>query len=364
MVDPFIAAAGPAPARGTESRWRQVALLAASSAIGDRARAASGLAATLLALDHPDAAAVALQRADPADPWARWWGVLASGQAAGAAGLAEALAAAREAPADGPDGREVARRLEDLDQELAALSGTPDPAARFAVLGHRARPCRRVLLGGRSSAAFLIEPGWEALRLVRLAPSEGPALGNRAHLALDEVIGAVRRGEAGPGWEVPDDDPRALDPEAMLGALREDPAARDRRLVRLAEEVAQERERLVAERAALAEERAMMAAERARRDRVRAAPPPPPRPVRAPSAVPLPRSPDEAAALLGLAADAPAAAVERAYRDQVTRCHPDRVEGLHPAIRGQAEGLTVALNAARDLLLGRAPRRRAQRARG
>ena len=35
MVDPFIAAAGPAPARGTESRWRQVALLAASSAIGD-----------------------------------------------------------------------------------------------------------------------------------------------------------------------------------------------------------------------------------------------------------------------------------------------------------------------------------------
>lgn len=362
MVDPFIVAAGPAPARGTESRWRQVALLAAASTIGDCARAVSGLAATLLALDHPEAAAVALQRADPGDPWARWWGVLACGQAAGAAGLAEALAAAREAPADGPDGREVTRRLEDLDRELAALSGAADPTARFAVLGHRARPRRRVLLGGRSSAAFLIEPGWEALRLVRLAPSEGPALGNRAHLSLDEVIGAVRRGEAGPGWEVPDDDPRALDPEAMLGALREDPAARDRRLVRLAEEVAQERERLVAERAALAEERAMMAAQRARRDRVRAAPPP--RPARARAGVPLPRSPDEAAALLGLAADAPAAEVERAYRDQVTRCHPDRVEGLHPAIRGQAEGLTVALNAARDLLLGRAPRRRAQHARG
>jgi curved DNA-binding protein CbpA len=78
----------------------------------------------------------------------------------------------------------------------------------------------------------------------------------------------------------------------------------------------------------------------------------------------LPRSPDEAAALLGLEAGAPAAEVDRAYRDQVSRCHPDRVAGLHPAIRGQAEGLTVALNAARDLLLGRVPRRRAQRASG
>jgi hypothetical protein len=56
--------------------------------------------------------------------------------------------------------------------------------------------------------------------------------------------------------------------------------------------------------------------------------------------------------------------VERAYREQVTRCHPDRVAGLHPTIRGQAEGLTVALNAARDLLLGRVPVRRAQRAGG
>lgn len=56
--------------------------------------------------------------------------------------------------------------------------------------------------------------------------------------------------------------------------------------------------------------------------------------------------------------------MERAYREQVTRCHPDRVAGLHPTIRGQAEGLTVALNAARDLMLGRAPVRRAQRAGG
>jgi hypothetical protein len=360
VIDPFIAAAGPAPARGTESRWRQVALLAASSAIGDSPRAATALAATLLALDHPAAAAVALERADPDDPWARWWGVLAAGQSGDAAARDAALAAARQAPADGPDGREVARRLDDLAGELAALAGGEDPGARFAILGHRARPRRRVLLAGRSSAAFLIEPGWESVRLVRLGPSEGPALGNRAHMALIEVIAGIRRGEAGPGWEVPGDAPADLDPEAMLGALREDPAARDRRLVRLAQEVAEERERLIEERAALAEERASMAAERARRTRVR--PVPPPR--AAPGQVPLPRSPDEAAALLGLPAGAPAAEVDRAYRDQVSRCHPDRVAGLHPAIRGQAEGLTVALNAARDLLLGRAPRRRAQRASG
>jgi hypothetical protein len=217
-----------------------------------------------------------------------------------------------------------------------------------------------VLLAGRSSAAFIIEPGWESVRLVRLGPSEGPALGNRAHMSLLEVIAAIRRGEAGPGWEVPDDRPAELDPEAMLVALREDPAVRDRRLVSLAREVADERERLREERAALAEERASIAAERSRRRRIRPVPPP-----AAPGAeIPLPRSADEAAALLGLAPGAAPDEVDRAYRDQVSRCHPDRVAGLHPSIRGQAEKLTVALNAARDLLLGRAPRRRAQRASG
>ena len=358
MTDPFIVAAGPAPARNADARWRQVALLSASSALGDDARAVSGLAAALLALDHPGAAAQALTRADATDPWARWWGVLAAGQAAGAAGLRAALDSARAVPASGPDGREVARRLEDLDGELTALDGGPGDGARFAVLGHRARPERRMLIGGRSSAAFLVDPGWDALRVVRLAPSEGPAGGNRAHLTLDEVMGAVRRGESGPGWDVPADDPPSLDPQAMLGALREDPSARDRRLVRLAQEVAEERERLVEERAALAEERAILAAQAARRPR--------PRPLGAAPADPVavPRNAAEAADLLGVAAGAPAAEVERAYRDQVTRCHPDRVAGLHPTIRGQAEGLTVALNAARDLLLGRVPRRRAQRASG
>ncbi len=360
MVDPFIAAAGPAPARGTESRWRQVALLAASSAIGDAQRAATGLAATLLALDHPAAAAVALERADADDPWARWWGVLAVGQSPGAAGLAEALAAARAVEAVGPDAREVARRLEDLDEELTALAGGSAERPRFSVLGHRVRPERRMLIGGRSSSAFLVDPGWDALQLVRLAPSEGPALGNRAHLTLDEVMGAVRRGESGPGWTVAGDEPPSPDPETMLSALREDTAARDRRLVSLAQEVAEERERLVDERAALAEERARIAAERARRPRSRPAPK-----ASAPvSAVALPQSAPEALALLGLASDAPTGEVERAYREQITRCHPDRVAGLHPAIQGQAEGLTVALNAARDLLLGRVTRRPAQRARG
>ena len=359
MTDPFIVAAGPAPARNAESRWRQVALLSASSALGDDGRAATGLAAALLALDHPSDAAQALARADATDPWARWWGVLAAGQAAGAAGLRAALDSARAVPAAGPDAREVARRLEDLDAELTALGGGPADGARFAVLGHRARPERRMLIGGRSSAAFLVDPGWDALRVVRLAPSEGPSAGNRAHMTLEEIMGAVRRGESGPGWAVPADEPPSLDPQAMLGALREDPSARDRRLVRLAQEVAEERERLVEERAALAEERAILAAQRARR--------PPPRPVASAGPadpVAVPRTAAEAAGLLGVAAGASAAEVERAYRDQVTRCHPDRVAGLHPTIRGQAEGLTVALNAARDLLLGRVPRRRAQRASG
>lgn len=363
MLDPFIAAAGPAPARGAESRWRQVALLAASSAVGDAPRAAGGLAAALLALDHPEAASAALRRAAPGDPWVRWWTVLAAGQRAGAEGLAAALAAARAAPADGPDGREVARRLDDLAAELAALAGEEAPGARFGLLGHRARPERRVLLAGRSSAAFLADPGWESLRLVRLAPSEGPSLGNRANHTLEEVLLAVRRGEAGPGWAVPDERPPPPDPAAMLEALREDPASRDRRLVTLAREVAEERERLAGERAALAEERARIAADRARRRRVRPAPPPPRSVAGAP--VPVPRTEAEASALLGIARRASAAEVEAAYREQVGRCHPDRVAGLHPAILGQAQGLTVALNAARDLLLGRVqPRRRGQRASG
>ncbi len=119
---------------------------------------------------------------------------------AGAAGLRAALDAARAAPAEGPDAREVvAAPRGPRRTSSTALAGGPDAGARFALLGHRARPERRMLLGGRSSSAFLVDPGWDDLRLVRLAPSEGPSLGNRAHMSLLEVIAAVRRGEAGPG---------------------------------------------------------------------------------------------------------------------------------------------------------------------
>ena len=279
VPDPFIAAAGPAPARGTEGRWRQVALLSASSALGDsrpRRHRPGGRAA---GARPPGRRRRGPQRADADDPWARWWGVLAAGQAAGRQRPARR---ARPPPARRrPRARTRARwrggwRTSTPSSPRSGATPTPAPAspARATAPGRE----RRMLLAGRSSAAFLVEPGWEALRLVRLAPSEGPALGNRAHTTLLEVIAAVRRGEAGPGWDVPGDEAADLDPEAMLGALREDPAARDRRLVRLAQEVAEERERLMEERAALAEERASLAAERSRRRRVaRSRRPPPPR---------------------------------------------------------------------------------------
>ena len=44
------------------------------------------------------------------------------------------------------------------------------------------------MLAGRSSAAFLADPSWESLALVRLAPSDGPSMANSAHHRLDEVV--------------------------------------------------------------------------------------------------------------------------------------------------------------------------------
>ena len=78
-------------------------------------------------------------------------------------------------------------------------------------------------------------------------------------------------------------------------------------------------------------------------------------------ATPVPTSRADAAALLEIAPDASAEEIERAFRAQIVRCHPDRVADLHPNIRGQAEGLTVALNAARELLLGTGARPRRRR---
>jgi DnaJ-domain-containing protein 1 len=362
MADPFLQAAGPAPARHHDERWRQVALLGVSAAAFGDARARSALVAALLALDCPAEAARAAADAD-GDPWARWWGVLAAGQAAGAEGLGAALGAARAAEPVGPDGREVARRMADLDAELAELGGGEPAGARFSLLGHRARPERRVLVVGRSSAAFLLDPSWDALNVVRLAPSDGPSAGNGAHLSLDAVIGQVRRGESGPGRTVPADFPAAPDPSLMLEALREDPAARDRRLIELAAEVRAERDRLAGERAELEAERAAVVAERARLRRVRPASArrgPAREHARPPRE--LPRTRDEALALLALDESAGETEIERRYRQMVRRCHPDQVASLHPDIRQRAEDLTVALNAARDLLLApEAPRRRAAR---
>lgn len=355
MVDPFIAAAGPAPARGREALLRQLALLgvAASTTLGGRASA--DLAGTFVALDAPARAGAQAALAGD-EPWARWWGVLAAGQEANGKPFARALAKALAAKTSAsPDEREVARRLTDLADEVAAMGvslpghdANPD-GARFAIDGHRARPDRRVLLVGRSSAAYLVEPGWDELRLVRLAPSEGPAAGNRAHLPVQEVLEAVRRGDAGSGRVVPGDTPSGLDPDEMLAVLREDPAVRDRRLVALAAEVREERRRLVDERVRLERERDEVQAEKSRLKRLR-----PPAQAMPTSTVALPQSADEAAALLGVDSKATRAAVERSYRSEIARCHPDRVDGMHPEIQQRAIDLSVALNAARDLLLGRA----------
>ncbi len=336
MTDPFITAAGPAPAGAPEGRWRQVALFLASSAIAGNPRASAGLAAALAALDCPAESAAVAEGVPADDPWGVWWRTLAAGLAGDLDRLDDALAEARQRDLPGPDGRDVGRRLDDLANELATLRGEGDEG-RFAVLGHRARPERRALVGGRSSAAFLVDPAWEALHVVRLAPSDGPRAGNRAHLTHDELIHRVRAGDAGAGREVPPDRPPALEPEVLLRSLREDRQARDRRLLELADEVREERHRLRHERAELEEERAQV------RVRSRAAPAEEPSPL-------VPRSVAEAARLLGVMPGAAQSEVERAYRGAVVRCHPDRVADLHPAIRGRAEELTVALNAARDLL--------------
>lgn len=356
VSDSFSRAAGVTPPRGDAARWRQVALLAVAASLGDRA-ARPALAAALQSLDHPTEAGRALAAAPDDDPWTRWWAVLAVGQAEGAEGLDEALAAARSVRPDGPDGREVARRLDDLADEIDALRGGDAPDARFALLGHRANPERRVMLSGRSSAAFIADPSWDSLSLVRLAPSDGPSMSNSAHHRLDEVIALVRQGQWGQGRTVPADVPSAADPDEMLGYMREDSGARDRRLTSLAEEVREERARLADQQARLDDEWGEVQAEKARLRKIAAAMNGAPRV----AAMRPPESAADAARLLGLGARPTSGEVERAWREQVVRCHPDRVAGLHPEIRRRSEEMTVALNAARDILLGRASATRSRR---
>lgn len=359
-IDPFVAAAGTAPARGgREALFRQLALLGVAHALALGRRSGSGLAACLLGLDDPEGAARAIAAPTTEDPWTSWWAVMALGQAGDVSAMARALIAALAVPDPGPDGREVARRLEDLANELAALGAAPEGVgtadeARFAVDGHRVRPKRRLLVAGRSSAIFLTDPTWEALRLVRLAPALGTWAGNRSHLTLQEVVEHARRGDAGAGRSVPDDVPAGFGPQELLEALREDPAVRDRRLISLANEVREEREHLAGERARLEDERAEV---RAELERLRRA-----RPLRAaPAPLAAPRTVEEAADILGVRADAERKEIDRAFRRLVAGCHPDRVDGLHPSIRERASDLTVALTAARELLLGVSGRARAAR---
>jgi len=157
---------------------------------------------------------------------------------------------------------------------------------------------------------------------------------------------------------VPDDVPRTLEPSPMLEALREEPGRRDERLLRLAAEVREERERLADERIGLEQERAALSSERARLRRARG----PARPAPARTVpVALPTTPSEAAEVLGVERGAAQGEVERSWREMIARCHPDRVEGLHPAIRQRAADLTLAINAARDLLTTNGAKPRARR---
>lgn len=316
--------------------------------LGDRS-ARPALAAVLLALDFPSEAVRVLATAPDDDPWTRWWAVLAVGQGSDADGLDDALAIARAVPAEGPDGREVARRLDDLADELAALRGDDVPDARFALMGHRADPERRVMLAGRSSAAFLADPKWDSFALLRLAPSDGPAMSNSAHHRLDEVIALVRQGQWGQGRPVPLDRPGAADPGVMWDAIDKGTGTRDRHLASLAEEVRDERIHLTEQRAMLEGEWEQVRIEKARLGTLAKAFNDAPRA----SILRPPSSAAEATEILGLSARPSPPEVERAWREQIVRCHPDRVADLHPDIRRRAEEMTVAFNTARDILRGK-----------
>jgi hypothetical protein len=342
----LVTRAGSAPAAGESGRWRQVALLGTAAALGGGARVRADLAAALHALDYPDAA-LHVAREASGDPWARWWLALAAGQSQPALAVTDVLDGLDAGT--GPDAREVARRLDDLNQELEDIaSGTG--RGRFGLRGATLDAPRRALLVGRSSAVFIVAPAWDAVELIRLGPSDGPAGGNRAHVPLQEIVMRIRRGERGAERAVPPDAPEPFDAARFVDGLHEDRGARDRRLLELADEVREERAQLAHDRAKLRTEKSQVAAILRQVAAMRAQ--------GVAGAPPLPASRADAAALLEVAPSAPAEEIERAFRAQIVRCHPDRVADLHPNIRGQAEGLTVALNAARELLLGTGSRTR------
>ncbi len=351
MSDSLLDAAGTAPARGDSARWSQVALLGVAAASGGGAPAHTALSAALLAVDQPARAGIAAAAAG-AEPWALWHGALAAGQDDWER-LPAAIGAARAALGDDPDSREVSRRLEDLEEECADLREGGD-RARFAIAADQVGPPRRIAVTGRSGAGIILDPDWERVRPIRLAPYRGPASGNGAHLSAAEVLEAARRGPRGVDDEVaPDSPPPDLAADDLLGHLREDPSVRTAQLLALAEEVREERQRLREERDGIEDERARLIAERARVSRLAAAE------GTAEVSLAPPTSREAALRLLGLSGRPAPAAVETAWRDAVRGSHPDRVSGLHPGLVGHAEQLTTALNTARDLLLsnGGRPRR-------
>ena len=341
--------AGSAPAPAEAGRWRQVALLGTAAALGGDARVRADLAAALHALDYPDAALQVAREAD-GDPWARWWLVLAAGQSQPALDVADVLAGL--AAGDGPDAREVARRLDDLQDELEDIAEHTGKG-RFALLGVTLDAPRRALLVGRSSAVFVVAP---TLGQPSSWSGSGRPTAPRAATAptcrwprSSCGSGAASAGPSAPCR--PTRRSRSMR-RALSTGLREDRGARDRRLLQLADEVREERAQLAQDRAKLRTEKSQVAAILRQVAALRAQ--------GVAGATPVPTSRADAAALLEIAPDASAAEIERAFRAQIVRCHPDRVADLHPNIRGQAEGLTVALNAARELLLGGGarPRRR------
>jgi DnaJ-domain-containing protein 1 len=341
----FIDAAGTRLARTSAGLWRQVGLLAVAAAVEGDDDARLGLARGLLALDHPDEAASVATSVDQT-AWGIWLGVLAVGQNGHIDRARELASAAREALPDTPDGREVRRRLDDLDAELDALRGADNPA-RFDLLGYETEARRRALLVGRSSVSYLTDPSIGGDGLVRFAPYGGATEGNRAHLSLGQIIDGLQRGEFGQGRRVPTDHSSVLEPALMLTALTEAGAARTDELMQLAEEVRLEREELTRKGEELDDELARLIAERARLKRAAM----PNGGEATPSEGFIPKTPHEATAILGVGPNPNRAEVETAYKELVRSAHPDRVADLHPGIRHEAENLTVALNAARDLLL-------------
>jgi DnaJ-domain-containing protein 1 len=154
---------------------------------------------------------------------------------------------------------------------------------------------------------------------------------------------------------VPLDAPGAADPEVMLDAMREDAGGRDRRLASLAEEVREERAHLADEQARLDDEWGDVQAEKARLRKLAQGL----LDKRQAGGIAQPTSAAEAAELLGLGPRPSPQEVDRAFRQQVVRCHPDRVADLHPELQQRAKDMTVALTTARDILTGKtSPARR------